>query len=110
MSNAPEQIFEEYVKSLEHYGLDAMSEPTRSQVAKGFRSGLRDITTPFQFTMQQLANVYSLSSLRTLCKTGALQRIPSDEGISIDQLASKSKISPILLRRLLRLLIVTGFP
>lgn len=104
-----QQEVQQQLADLQQNGFYTMPEPMRSRAAKNVRGFFTEISSPFHFTMQQLANVYSLSSLRTLCKYNALQHIPASGSISVEELASKTQISTGLLQRLLRLLFVTEF-
>ena len=59
--------------------------------------------------MQQLSNLYTLTALRTLTQQEVLKEFPVSGSITAEQLSSKTGMQLELLRRLLRLLIVSQF-
>lgn len=81
----------------------------RNEVARRARQILLEISSPTQFMWTQMANLYSLISLRTLSQQGVLRAFPADGPITAEELSQKTGVQASLLRRLLRILVVTQF-
>lgn len=81
----------------------------RNEVAGKARQILLEVCSPTQFMWTQMANLYTLMSLRTLSQQGVLSAFPADGGITADELSTKTGMQVSLLRRLLRILVVTQF-
>lgn len=87
--------------------LEASAE--RDQILRKARQIVLAVSSPLHFTWNQMANMYTLMSLRTVMQLGVLQRIPSSGKIPVEGLARQSGIQASLLERLLRVLVATQF-
>lgn len=81
----------------------------RNEVALRARQVLLEISSPTQFMWSQMANLYTLISLRTLSQQGVLRAFPAEGSITAEILSEKTGMQASLLSRLLRILVVTQF-